>query len=227
VPSLIGWSKTISSQANHIWVIDGGVARQSSRKVDIFDKFHAGVTCSRVFVVLPVTTCAKRNRKPQIKMPHRAVSPAASENDFDITSALFHDGGDDDADFPTTSSKDLGALDAGEILDLESDDGDEAFIAAQQAASNRKNANVKGKSVKKGGGFQAMGAFECKKMCTYQTDKQCRLECSLTKGHRTKRIHGTNSHSAKNDSLGSRWTRCSRNGKNWFWKNCRFRDSYD
>jgi ATP-dependent RNA helicase DDX54/DBP10 len=68
--------------------------------------------------------------------------------------------GSDDEDFALPSRKDLGSLDAGGILDLalESDgDGDEAFIAAQQAASNRKSSNLKGKSVKKGGGFQAMG----------------------------------------------------------------------
>jgi hypothetical protein len=94
-------------------------------------------------------------------MPHRASSPAASENEFDITNSLFKDdvdAGDNGFRFPT--SKDLGKLDAGGILDLanESDgDGDDAFIAAQQAASNRKASNVKGKSVKKGGGFQAMG----------------------------------------------------------------------
>jgi hypothetical protein len=94
-------------------------------------------------------------------MPHRAGSPAVSENEFDITNSLFKDdvdAEDDDFGFPT--SKDLGNLDAGGILDLgvESDgDGDEEFIAAQQAASNRKASNVKGKSVKKGGGFQAMG----------------------------------------------------------------------
>jgi ATP-dependent RNA helicase DDX54/DBP10 len=94
-------------------------------------------------------------------MPHRAASPAVSENDFDITKSLFKDDGDaEDEDFGFPTSKDLGNLDAGGILDLgvESDgDGDEAFIATQQAASNRKASNVKGKSVKKGGGFQAMG----------------------------------------------------------------------
>jgi ATP-dependent RNA helicase DDX54/DBP10 len=108
-----------------------------------------------------------RNSQPQLQrfglfnMPHRAASPAASENEFDITSSLFKDdvdAEDDDSGFPT--SKDLGNLDTGGILDLanESDgDGDAAFIAAQQAASNRKSSHVKGKSVKKGGGFQAMG----------------------------------------------------------------------
>lgn len=93
-------------------------------------------------------------------MPHRASSPAVSENEFDITKSLFQDNEGSDDDFALPSNKDLGTLDAGGILDLalESDgDGDEAFIAAQQAASNRKATNLKGKTVKKGGGFQAMG----------------------------------------------------------------------
>ncbi|KAI9736411.1 MAG: ATP-dependent RNA helicase dbp10 [Claussenomyces sp. TS43310] len=87
-------------------------------------------------------------------MPHRAASPAVSENDFDITKSLFNGGLDERADGNN------GLLDAGGILDLglESDgDGDEEFIAAQQAASNRKATNIKGKALKKGGGFQAMG----------------------------------------------------------------------
>lgn len=94
-------------------------------------------------------------------MPHRAPSPAVSENEFDITKSLFTDDVDSDhEDFALPSSKVVGVLDAGGILDLalESDgDGDTEFIAAQQAASNRKNSNVKGRSVKKGGGFQSMG----------------------------------------------------------------------
>lgn len=93
-------------------------------------------------------------------MPHRAVSPTASENEFDITKSLFED--DEDNEFGVSNPAEVGSLDAGGILDLglESDgDGDEAFIAAQQAASNRKSSNVKGKSVKKGGGFQAMGTY--------------------------------------------------------------------
>lgn len=92
-------------------------------------------------------------------MPHRAVSPAGSENEFDITKSLFQEyagAEDDDVNFP--AAKDVGTLDAGGILDggLESD-GDDAFIAAEQAASNRKGSNLKGKAVKKGGGFQVMG----------------------------------------------------------------------
>jgi ATP-dependent RNA helicase DDX54/DBP10 len=111
------------------------------------------------------STSAKAKFKEQafFNMPHRASSPAVSENEFDITKSLFKDdveGDDEDFAFPTTV--DVGTLDAGGILDLglESDgDRDAEFIAAKQAASNRKNSNVKGKSVKKGGGFQSMGRF--------------------------------------------------------------------
>jgi len=93
-------------------------------------------------------------------MPHRAASPAVSENEFDITNSLFKD---DIAAYDNEFIAKLangGALDAGDILDLgleSNGDDDDAFIAAQQASSNRKGSNLKGKSVKKGGGFQAMG----------------------------------------------------------------------
>ena len=93
-------------------------------------------------------------------MPRREASPAASENEFDITKSLFNDEiSGDEEDFVTSTTKKPNALDANGIFDLgvESDDGDEEFIKAQLAASNRKASNVKGKSVKKGGGFQAMG----------------------------------------------------------------------
>ncbi|KAG9235843.1 ATP-dependent RNA helicase dbp10 [Amylocarpus encephaloides] len=93
-------------------------------------------------------------------MPHRAASPAASEIEVDITKSLFNDDSDGEEFATASTRKAREELNAGGILDLalESDgEGDEAFIAAQQSASNRKAANVKGKSVKKGGGFQAMG----------------------------------------------------------------------
>lgn len=93
-------------------------------------------------------------------MPHRAASPAVSENEFDITKSLFKDDEAEDGDFAAPTSKEIGEWDAGGILDLEQEsdgDGDEAFIAAQQSASNRKASNLKGRTVKKGGGFQAMG----------------------------------------------------------------------
>ncbi|KAG9246066.1 ATP-dependent RNA helicase dbp10 [Calycina marina] len=90
-------------------------------------------------------------------MPHRAASPTASDNEFDITKSLFQNDAnaeDYDISFPTT--KDVRILDAGGILDGEGSDGDDAFIASEQAASYRKGSNLKGKTVKKGGGFQAM-----------------------------------------------------------------------
>jgi ATP-dependent RNA helicase DDX54/DBP10 len=84
-------------------------------------------------------------------MAPRASSPALSENEFDIFDDLA---GSDNGDEQGNS---LGA-DLGIDLDIGSDGGsdDEAFIAARQAASNRKSINVKGTG-KKGGGFQAMG----------------------------------------------------------------------
>jgi ATP-dependent RNA helicase DDX54/DBP10 len=93
-------------------------------------------------------------------MPHRAASPAVSENEFDLTQSLFKDNPTaEDDDFIATLANSE-ALDAGGILDLgleSNGDDDDVFIAAQQAASNRKASNLKGKSVKRGGGFQAMG----------------------------------------------------------------------
>jgi ATP-dependent RNA helicase DDX54/DBP10 len=88
-------------------------------------------------------------------MAPRASSPALSESAFDISNALF---GGDDLD-GALNGLDGGANELGVDLNIGGDDGsdDEAFIAARQAASNRKSSNLKGKTVKKGGGFQAMG----------------------------------------------------------------------
>lgn len=66
-------------------------------------------------------------------------------------------------------SKKLGTADAEDDFDFDGlmsghgqggnddDDGDEAYIALKQAASFRKTTNLKGKTGKKGGGFQSMG----------------------------------------------------------------------
>ncbi|KAI9884826.1 MAG: ATP-dependent RNA helicase dbp10 [Watsoniomyces obsoletus] len=119
-------------------------------------------------------------------MGHRGRSPAVSENEYDISTALDpwsnrknEEGGsigtedDDEEDIPQSSKKSKNAhgpsgqdvmqdwmgvdnpKDLG-IIQGEEDD-DYGFIAAKQAASNRKASNLKGRSVKKGGGFQAMG----------------------------------------------------------------------
>ncbi|OTA63639.1 ATP-dependent RNA helicase DBP10 [Hypoxylon sp. EC38] len=90
-------------------------------------------------------------------MPSRAVSPAPSENEVDILGSLFTDnvGTPAGKNKKNVAQDDLGFdfLDGGDG----GEDDDEAFIALKQAASFRKAGNVKGKSVKKGGGFQAMG----------------------------------------------------------------------
>jgi ATP-dependent RNA helicase DDX54/DBP10 len=89
-------------------------------------------------------------------MPPRGVSPTPSEGEIDIFGSLYPgddnnanggNGGDADFDFD-------GFLNGQEPGN---DDNDEAFIALQQAASFRKASNLKGRTVKKGGGFQAMG----------------------------------------------------------------------
>ncbi|KAI9829864.1 MAG: ATP-dependent RNA helicase dbp10 [Sarea resinae] len=93
-------------------------------------------------------------------MPHRSTSPALSENEFDISKALVNDdsGSEVENDGSSRAPKKASQLDpSGMLVFDEGEDSDEAFIAAQQAASNRKSSNVKGRSVKKGGGFQAMG----------------------------------------------------------------------
>jgi ATP-dependent RNA helicase DDX54/DBP10 len=100
-------------------------------------------------------------------MPRRAASPAPSENEVDIAGSLFANEADSGSDSDVEVSKKPAAaaadLDFGDILhaagDGDSDDGagDEAFIAMQQRSSNRKGSNLQGKTVKKGGGFQAMG----------------------------------------------------------------------
>ncbi|KIW60026.1 hypothetical protein PV05_00278 [Exophiala xenobiotica] len=90
-------------------------------------------------------------------MSRRSGSPARSENELDIGSALF--GGDDIQSSATHLDKENEDLQNGDldVMAEESGSDDEAIIAAQQAASNRKGSNLKGRTVRKGGGFQAMG----------------------------------------------------------------------
>lgn len=89
-------------------------------------------------------------------MPARAASPALSEQEVDIFDSLYPgDGGNEGFEGGAA-----GDFDVDDILngpDAGNDDGDEAFIALKQAASFRKSTNLKGRTVKKGGGFQAMG----------------------------------------------------------------------
>jgi ATP-dependent RNA helicase DDX54/DBP10 len=89
------------------------------------------------------------------------VSPALSENEVDILGSLLTDG-DEISNSKTRQAEvqDGFGFDAADLLDGNyggNDEGDEAFIALKQAAAFRKNTNLKGTTVKKGGGFQAMG----------------------------------------------------------------------
>ena len=95
---------------------------------------------------------------------HRAPSPVASENELDISRMLFaNDHGsssDSDADRESIHPDRKAHLQAAEtMLDLGagSSSDDDVFIADAQAALNRKSSKLKGRSVKKGGGFQALG----------------------------------------------------------------------
>lgn len=100
-------------------------------------------------------------------MAPRLPSPTPSENEVDILGSLFTD----DAATGQPKKQQKGKVDNGDDFDfdgllnkggeggVDDDGGDEAFIALQQAASFRKASNLKGKSVKKGGGFQAMGTL--------------------------------------------------------------------
>lgn len=93
-------------------------------------------------------------------MKRRAPSPTPSENEVDIAGALFAEESDDDTAKIAAPAADL---DFGDLLnagdDSDNEDGDAEFIASRQRSSNRKASNLQGKTVKKGGGFQAMGSF--------------------------------------------------------------------
>ncbi|CAM1511561.1 Fc.00g090740.m01.CDS01 [Cosmosporella sp. VM-42] len=89
-------------------------------------------------------------------MPARRASPTPSEGEVDILGSLYPGDGDNTGRQAASGMDfDFDGLMNGP--DGGNDDDDEAFIALQQAASFRKNTNLKGRTVKKGGGFQAMG----------------------------------------------------------------------
>ncbi|KKA30234.1 hypothetical protein TD95_003742 [Thielaviopsis punctulata] len=99
-------------------------------------------------------------------MGRRGASPTPSENEVDIFDSLYTDDHDNAA---TGKKKNINieaenaeyGFDFDGMMDQaageEGEDDDEAFIALRQAAQFRKTTNLQGKSVKKGGGFQAMG----------------------------------------------------------------------
>jgi ATP-dependent RNA helicase DDX54/DBP10 len=93
-------------------------------------------------------------------MPRRQTSPALSENEVDIADSLFAGIADEEQPAKRRGQGNVVKDDIDDILNAGGGSGeeeDEAFIALQQAASFRKASNLKGRTVKKGGGFQAMG----------------------------------------------------------------------
>lgn len=172
-------------------------------------------------------------------MPRRAPSPAQSENEVDIAGSLFANEADGDGDVDVKTKKPgNGALDLdfNSLLnatgDGESDDdgGDEAFIAFQQRSSNRKASNLQGKSVKKGGGFQAMGeqcpAFPSRVLMLGLT-YVCRPQCESPKSHRPERLLSPHSHPAKSDPPDPGEERCRGHGEDRLWQDGRLRDPHD
>ncbi|PTB70751.1 DEAD-domain-containing protein [Trichoderma citrinoviride] len=89
----------------------------------------------------------------------RAASPTPSEPELDILDSLYP--GDDDNGEQGLGKDGQDGLDFDGLFNAGAagggEDDDEAYIALQQAASYRKASNLKGRTVKKGGGFQAMG----------------------------------------------------------------------
>ncbi len=77
-------------------------------------------------------------------MPRRASSPALSDGGVDIGDSLFAQDATSEGGRQAPQEEDFdmdGILNGGDDND---DDDDEAFIALQQAASNRKASNLKG-----------------------------------------------------------------------------------
>ncbi|KAK2744830.1 ATP-dependent RNA helicase dbp10 [Myotisia sp. PD_48] len=99
-------------------------------------------------------------------MARRASSPTQSETEFDISKNLFKDDSDEETTklpkrqrkAPTTDDFDMMAeVEAEAGNEGDNSDNDAAFIASHQSSMNRKASALKGRTVRKGGGFQAMG----------------------------------------------------------------------
>lgn len=89
------------------------------------------------------------------------ASPTRSENEFDISAVLVdansHNFSVEDGETSVDGHPAISQSNVPEIFVADvGDEDDEDFIAVAQAASNRKGTNIS-KTVKRGGGFQAMG----------------------------------------------------------------------
>lgn len=138
-------------------------------------------------------------------MKRRAASPTPSEGEIDIAGALF-----DDLDDTPETTQGAPDFDFGNILrngDADADDdddGDAEFIASRQRSSNRKSSNLQGKTVKKGGGFQAMGGLRCSIRDRDKiADLISRSECWPSASDYQKGLLGPDPDSAQGDPIGS------------------------
>lgn len=146
---------------SHVWCVQAYPPPCLSNGRLINEIFMYGYQVSR-------RLCAAHDKLPashEITMPRRAVSPALSEQGFDI-SGLLGDVGDSlsnlggNANVDAKGGKPHFEAVAGGVFDQDSDaDGndDEAYIAAHQRGLNRKAPGLKGPAGKKGRGFQSMG----------------------------------------------------------------------
>ena len=137
-------------------------------------------------------------------MPLRAISPSASENGIDIADSLLQDKKTRLDVEQEPQNFDLEALAGDGIHDPEDSGSDDAsYIADSLAAANRKASNLKGKSVKKGGGFQAMGLnANLLKAITYKgfsvpTPIQCKIWYESFDSFAFKRASATDSQSGQ------------------------------
>jgi len=153
-------------------------------------------------------------------MKRRQASPTPSEHEVDIAGALLAEDWEEDVTANATAAATSNAtktttakakraaaadLDFNDLLNAggdSEDDGDAEFIASRQRSSNRKASNLQGKSVKKGGGFQAMG----KKLlslplvaCVRLLTLLCRSQFPAPPSHHEERLLRADSNSAKND----------------------------
>ncbi|KAK5044770.1 ATP-dependent RNA helicase dbp10 [Exophiala bonariae] len=89
-------------------------------------------------------------------MAPRRPSPTPSENEVDIGASLFGNNAGSESDRSEAGQANIPNDDL-DVMAEGSGEDDEAIIAAQLVASNRKSSNLKGRTVKKGGAFQSIG----------------------------------------------------------------------
>ena len=103
--------------------------------------------------------------RPRVASPDLELDISSALADTNVLGGIDEDGsdfGDHSITFngPRIVKKQkIEELNPEDIFASDSGDDEEEFIAARQAAQNRKSGVARGRSGKKGGGFQAMGEF--------------------------------------------------------------------